>query len=118
MFDNELRNEKQIFNSLASKVNRLISQYDAELSKLKKRFETINGSAEKEINKELMQLKSDLDRVCNDLQKDIDNALKDKKRSISEQENDALQRISAYRIQCQKEYERQSLSMIIFKGDL
>lgn len=65
MFDNELRNEKQIFNSLASKVNRLISQYDAELSKLKKRFETINGSAEKEINKELMQLKSDLDRVCN-----------------------------------------------------
>ena len=33
MFDNELRNEKQIFNSLASKVNRLISQYDAELWK-------------------------------------------------------------------------------------
>ena len=56
MFDNELRNEKQIFNSLASKVNRLISQYDAEVRKLKKRFETIKGSAEKAINKQLKQL--------------------------------------------------------------
>lgn len=118
MFESELREEQRSLQRLQSEVREITFRYESRLRDLKKHFDKINGSAEKQIQELIAEFKSNIDSVIKDFEKRIDKELVMQKNSVSEQEASTIKYLHEYQNSCEKEYLLNAKSLIQIKGEL
>lgn len=118
MFEQELREEQRSLQRLQSEVREITFRYESRLRDLKKHFDKINGSAEKQIQELIAEFKSNIDSVIKDFERQIDKELAMQKNSVSEQEASAIKYLHEYKDRCEKEYLLNAKSLVSIKGEL
>lgn len=60
MFEQELREEQRSLQSLSNEIRQIISQYDTRMRDLRKQFDKVNGTAEKQIEDMLNEFNNNI----------------------------------------------------------
>lgn len=117
MFEQELREEQRSLQSLSNEIRQIISRYDTRLRDLRKQFDKVNGTAEKQIGDMLNEFNNNISSVLKEFEKQIDKELQMHKNSICEQEVSTMKYLREYKERCVKEYLLKIKSIMTVKGE-
>lgn len=118
MFESELREEQRNLQRLTNEICQITSRYDSHLRDLKRQFDKVNGSAEKQIQQLIAEFKANIDSIIKDFERQIDKDLSMQRNSISEQESNAIRYLHEYKDKCERDYLLKAKSLVATKGEL